>query len=148
MPAMNEAAIGFVLTVQIANGYSTKTKRDVGNADEHLRQALVSNPERLQLQAELLEVVADVLPMQRIPFVIGQRAKEGVLRALGAGRRGETTDQVKEPLAVRFEITWRGLENLARRFGSLGKGDDIEKQVLEGKALKQLDIVRRHEKGT
>jgi len=27
---MNEAAIGFVLAVQIANGYSTKTKREVG----------------------------------------------------------------------------------------------------------------------
>jgi hypothetical protein len=38
---MNEAAIGFVLVVQIANGYFTKTKRNVGNASEHLRQALM-----------------------------------------------------------------------------------------------------------
>ena len=57
------------------------------------------------LETELTEVMVRMLPLQNIPFIIGQRAKEGVIRAYGTRRRGKPLNQLHDALPVSHKVS-------------------------------------------
>jgi hypothetical protein len=85
---MIEAAIGFVLV--LPKHYITEFRP--WEAD------LSSNS-----AAKLLEVVVDVLFLQMVPLVVGQRTKEGMLGSETAWRHGQALNQFDDALAVGLE---------------------------------------------
>lgn len=93
---------------------------------------------RARSEAKLLEVVAEVLALQGVPFLVRQRAKERMHGAHALGGGGETVHRVDRALPIRLEVAWRAGEQFRRSLNILGKRQDIEDEVLQGEALEGL----------
>ena len=80
------------------------------NAKEQRGLALESpnRPTHFRSETELLQMVADVLPLKHVPLFIGQGAKKWVLGSVSARRGGKALHQADSTLAVRLEFTRQG----------------------------------------